>query len=358
MRGKPRRAQAVSRPTPRLPDPGLLGTRPLGSSALGAALRGARLVVALSGGADSVCLLHSVVRLRAWLGAEPPYGVVAAHFHHGIRGAEADADEAFASALCAELGVEFVSGRGDVPAEAARTGESPEMAARRLRRAFLRRAAAAAGAAAVATGHTLDDQAELFFLRLKRGSSSRGLGGMPPFSPWPGTPALAALRPLLAVRHAAILGWLRAEGLAWREDSTNAGDAADRNKIRHAVLPAVLDAFGPAFFDTLGRTMAALRDDDAALAAAAASAPDPSAPPAAPGRAAAAASAWASLAPALARRRLAAALYASGADPERVTLQALDRLHALLAGPGGGDVSLGSGVSVRVRRGSISVLRP
>ena len=169
---------------------------------------------------------------------------------------------------------------------------------------------------------------------------------MPPFSPWPGTPALAALRPLLAVRHAAILGWLRAEGLAWREDSTNAGDAADRNKIRHAVLPAVLDAFGPAFFDTLGRTMAALRDDDAALAAAAASAPDPSA------------LAWASLAPALARRRLAAALYASGADPERVTLQALDRLHALLAGPGGGDVSLGSGVSVRVRRGSISVLRP
>ena len=347
----------MSRPTPRLPDPGLLGTRPLGSAPLGAALRGARLVVALSGGADSVALLHSVVRLRAWLGAKPPYGVVAAHFHHGIRGAEADADEGFAAGLCAKLGVEFVSGRSRVQAEADRTGESLEMAARRLRLAFLGRVAADAGAGAVATGHTLDDQAELFFLRLKRGSSSRGLGGMAPVSPWPGGPGLAALRPLLGVRHAALCAWLRAEGLSWREDSTNAEDAADRNRIRHAVLPAALEAFGPAFLDTLGRTMAALRDDDSALAAAASSAPDPAAPPAAPGRAAETAAAWAALPPALARRRLAGALYALGVDPERVSLQALDRLHALLSKPGGGAVPLGAGFAARVRRGSVSVIR-
>ena len=164
----------MSRPTPRLPDAALLGPHPFGDPALARVLRSAPLCVAVSGGADSVALLHALVRLRAWLGGRPPYGLVAAHFHHGIRGAEADADAAFVADLCAALRVPLATGRGDVPAEAARTGESEEMAARRLRHAFLAATAAARGAEAVATGHTLDDQAELFFLRLKRGASARG----------------------------------------------------------------------------------------------------------------------------------------------------------------------------------------
>lgn len=346
----------MSRPTPRLPDPGLLGTRPFGSPALGSLLRDGSLVVALSGGADSVALLHVLVRLRAWLGREPPYGLAAAHFNHGIRGAESDADESFAAELAGKLGVPFHSVRGDVPAAAAETGESLEMAARRMRRDFLGRTAAAAGSAAVATGHTLDDQAELFFLRLKRGTSARGLGGMAPLSDWAGAgPGLAAVRPLLGVRHSALCDWLRAEGLDWREDATNAGDSADRNRIRHSVLPAAEAAFGPAFLDTLARTMAVLRDDDEALSAAAESAaPDPLVP-APRGRAAESASAWASLPPALARRKIAAALYALGADPERVTLEALDRVHALLSGASGGAVALGGGAIVAVRRSGLGL---
>ena len=340
----------MSRPTPRLPDAALLGPHPFGDPAIAKILRSAPLCVAVSGGADSVALLHALVRLRAWLGGRPPYGLVAAHFHHGIRGAEADADAAFVADLCAALRVPLATGRGDVPAEAARTGESEEMAARRLRHAFLAATAAARGAEAVATGHTLDDQAELFFLRLKRGASARGLSGMRPSEPASGS-SPARVRPLLRVRHAALADWLRAEGLAWREDSTNAADDADRNRIRHRVLPAVLDAFGPAFLSTLERSMDLLRDD-ADLLDALATEPGategpiphsafriPNSPP-------------------LLRRRIAAALYAAGVDPEAVTLDAIERIRRLVAAHRGGAVPLGGGVSARVRRGEIRIERP
>ncbi|MBQ7667526.1 MAG: tRNA lysidine(34) synthetase TilS, partial [Kiritimatiellae bacterium] len=225
----------MSRPTPALPDPELLRPRPFGSQRLGDALRSARVVVALSGGADSTALLLSLVRLRSWLGAKPPYGIAAAHFNHCIRGAEADGDEAFCAAACKALGIEFFSEKRDVPAAAGQTGESVEMAARRMRRGFLERVAAATNAAAIATGHTLDDQAELFFLRHTRGASCRGLGGMASIAAWAPDPARSVIRPLLRVRHDALCAWLRSEGAQWREDSTNAHNDADRNKIRHAV---------------------------------------------------------------------------------------------------------------------------
>ena len=306
--------------------------------------------MAVSGGADSVALLHTLVRLRAWLGGRPPYGLVAAHFHHGIRGAEADADAAFVADLCASLRVPLATGRGDVPAEAARTGESEEMAARRLRHAFLAATAAERGAEALATGHTLDDQAELFFLRLKRGASARGLSGMRPSEPASGS-SPARVRPLLRVRHAALADWLRAEGLAWREDTTNASDDADRNRIRHRVLPAVLDAFGPAFLSTLARSMDLLRDD-ADLLDALATAPGATEGPIQH-------SAFSiQHSPPLLRRRIAAALYAAGVDPEAVTLDAIERIRRLVAAHRGGAVPLGGGVSARVRRGEIRIERP
>ena len=338
----------MSRPTPRLPDPALLGPRPFGYPALARSLRAAPLCVAVSGGADSVALLHALVRLRAWLGAKPPYGLAAAHFHHGIRGAEADGDADFAADLCASLGVPLRIGRGDVPAEAARTGESPEMAARRLRHAFLRDAC---GGAAIATGHTLDDQAELFFLRLKRGASARGLSGMRPLEPASG-PAPARVRPLLRMRHGALVAFLRAEGLAWREDATNAEDDADRNRIRHRVVPAVLDAFGPSFLATLARSMDLLRDDADLLDALAQAESAPGA------RRSRAEFAEFAESPSLLRRRIAATLYAAGVDPEAVTLDAIARIRGLLAAHRGGAVPLGRGVSARVRKGTILVERP
>jgi len=373
----------VSRPTPKLPDAALLGPRPFGDPALARILRAAPLCVAVSGGADSVALLHALVRLRAWLGGRPPYGLVAAHFHHGIRGAEADADAAFVADLCGSLGVPLRIGRGDVPAEAARTGESEEMAARRLRHDFLRAVCAGDSVARshgrtverpnrrapehsafsiqhsaliLATGHTLDDQAELFFLRLKRGASARGLSGMRPFDPASGA-SPARLRPLLRVRHAALADWLRAEGLAWREDATNAEDDADRNRIRHRVVPAVLDAFGPAFLSTLARSMDLLRDDADLLDALART-------PVATGGSIQHSefsiqhSAFSiQHSPPLLRRRIAAALYAAGVDPEAVTLDAIERLRRLLEAHRGGAVPLGRGVAARVKRGAILVER-
>ena len=335
----------MSRPTPKLPDAALLGPRPFGDPALARILRAAPLCVAVSGGADSVALLHALVRLRAWLGGRPPYGLVAAHFHHGIRGAEADADAAFVADLCGSLGVPLRIGRGDVPSEAARTGESEEMAARRLRHAFLAATAAERGAEALATGHTLDDQAELFFLRLKRGASARGLSGMRPFEPASGA-SPARVRPLLRVRHAALADWLRSEGLAWREDATNASDDADRNRIRHRVVPAVLDAFGPSALATLARTMDLLRDDADLLDALAADENESIRH-----------SAFGIQHSSLLRRRIAAALYAAGVDPEAVTLDAIERIRRLLAARRGGAVPLGRGVVARVKRGAILVER-
>ena len=339
----------MSRPTPKLPDAALLGPRPFGDPALARILRAAPLCVAVSGGADSVALLHALVRLRAWLGGRPPYGLVAAHFHHGIRGAEADADAAFVADLCGSLGVPLRIGRGDVPAEAARTGESEEMAARRLRHAFLAATAAERGAEALATGHTLDDQAELFFLRLKRGASARGLSGMRPFEPASGA-SPARVRPLLRVRHAALADWLRSEGLAWREDATNASDDADRNRIRHRVVPAVLDAFGPAFLSTLARSMDLLRDDADLLDALART-------PVATGGSIQHSASSIQHSPPLLRRRIAAALYAAGVDPEAVTLDAIERIRRLLEAHRGGAVPLGGGVAARVKRGAILVER-
>ena len=337
----------MSRRPPRLPDAALAGPRPFGDARLARLLREAPLCVAVSGGADSVALLHALVRLRAWLGAKPPYGLVAAHFHHGIRGAAADDDAAFVAALCEGLGVPLETGRGDVPREAARTGESCEMAARRLRHAFLGGVALRTGAEAVATGHTLDDQAELFFLRLHRGAGLDGLGGMAPFAPAGADGRPARLRPLLGTRHAALCAFLRAEGLAWREDATNAEDAAVRNRIRHRVLPVLEEALGGAFPETLARTMSVLRDDAAMLAREAEGG----------GGFPMRARELAALPPPLARRRLARAFLDVGLDPEALTLGALDRGRALAASGRGGTAEVGRGFAVRSSHGTLSLVR-
>ena len=320
------------------------------------------LLVALSGGADSVSLLHALVRVRAAAGGRPPWGLSAAHFNHGIRGAEADADEAFCVSLCDSLGVPFAVGKGDVPAEAARTGESPEMAARRLRRGFLTNAAALEGAEAVALAHTLDDQLELFLLRLARGAGLRGLSGMPPVAdagPRPavlaGTPAgrvprrpvrLRLVRPFLSLRHADLVAFLEAEGLPWREDSTNAQDGPLRNRIRHRAVPALLDACGAGLPATLDRTLSLLREDADFLDALAADGA-----PWAPGDPAAALAAG----PApVARRRVARALYDAGADPEAVSLAAVERVRALAAAGRNGEVPLGGALRAKLDYGALS----
>ncbi len=311
----------------------------------------APLLVALSGGADSTALLRALVRVRAARGAKPPYGLAAAHLNHDIRGAEADGDAAFCVALCESLGVPLSIGRANVPAEAARTGESLEMAARRKRRSFLRAAAKRQGATAVALGHTLDDQLELFLLRLARGAGLRGLAGMPPAAPFGGDalPRLLLVRPFLSLRHADLVAFLRAEDLPWREDSTNARDDALRNRIRHRAVPALLEACGAGLPATLGRTLSLLREDaDFLDGLAAAGEPWASGDPA---------RALADGPAPVARRRVARALYAAGADPEAVSLAAVERVRALAAGGRNGQIPVGGGLAARLDYGRLTFVR-
>src|SRR5215210_9424639 len=141
-------------------------------------LRGERLALAVSGGADSTALLLALEELKGagLLGVE----LTAAHLNHGLRGESAEEDARFAESLAREYGFEFVSARADVGARARESGDNLEQAARRARYEFLSEAARRTEAAAVLTGHTLDDQAETVLLRLLRGSGSEGLGGMRP----------------------------------------------------------------------------------------------------------------------------------------------------------------------------------
>jgi tRNA(Ile)-lysidine synthase len=186
------------------------------------------VLAAVSGGGDSVALLCALVALGQ--------RVTVAHVHHGLRGAEADADLDFVRGLAARLGVPFAS---ECVRASERDGDSPEARARRLRYAALERIRAGAGCAWIATAHSLDDQAETLLLRAARGTGLRGLAGVAARDD-----ARRLLRPLLGVRRVALRDYLRGRGQACREDSSNAAVGVPRNRIRASVLP-VLDALAP-----------------------------------------------------------------------------------------------------------------
>lgn len=194
---------------------------------------GTRVLVGLSGGSDSVGLLL-LLRDLAESGTFALAG--AAHFNHRARPA-ADQDEVFCRDLAAAAGVAYVRGEADVPALAIATGESFEACARRSRYAFLQQAAAEVGADRIAVGHTLDDQAETFLLKVARGAGSTGLGGVYPRRD-------DVIRPLLDVTREAVRAWLRERGQPWVEDETNADLGNPRNRVRHVVLPALDAAYG------------------------------------------------------------------------------------------------------------------
>ncbi len=213
--------------------------------------RGARVLVGLSGGPDSVALLH-LLRTLERRGELVVAG--AAHFNHQLRGAEADADEAFCHDLAASSGVRFVAGRADVAALARETGRSVEDAARQARYGFLTATAAALDAAAVAVGHSLDDQAETVLMRLIRGAGAAGLGGIRPR-------VGLVIRPLLEIPRADLRGYAEAHRLAFREDSSNADLRIPRNRVRRELLPH-LEQFSPAISATLARAAGLARADE------------------------------------------------------------------------------------------------
>ncbi len=215
-----------------------------------------RIVLGLSGGADSMTLADffaSREDLRPRL--------LCAHVNHGIRGEEADRDEAFVLAWCQSRGVQCEVLHADVPAEAARTGESEEACGRRLRYAFFARLAAWEDDR-IAVAHNADDQTETILFHLIRGAGLNGLSGMAPVRG-------KIIRPLLFTPRSAIEAHCRESGLRFVEDSTNADDAYTRNKIRHSVVP-VLKELNPSLNETLARMAAGLAADEAYLQAQAA----------------------------------------------------------------------------------------
>jgi tRNA(Ile)-lysidine synthase len=222
---------------------------------------GLRLAVGLSGGADSVALLRALAARSAELGLV----LHAAHLHHGMRGAEADEDRDFARELAGGLGLPFHEARVDVAAgaeanaAAGKAGETLEEAARRLRYGWFRQLMAAGEVDAVATGHTLDDQAETVLAKFLRGAWTEGLGGIHPVLEFAEG---RIVRPLLGTTRAEIEAYLGALGQDWREDETNRHLTFTRNRIRHELLP-LLEGWNPRLREHLAQMAGLARDEEA-----------------------------------------------------------------------------------------------
>lgn len=189
------------------------------------AVRGRRILIALSGGADSVALACLLAEAR------PEYGLTlfAAHVDHGIRPDSAE-DAEFCQALCADLDIPFLCARADVPASARANRAGLESEARRLRYQALRRFRQETGCDCIALAHHMDDQAETVLMHLSRGAGTRGLAGMRALSG-------DLYRPLLGLRKSELADYLRQAGRSWREDSTNRLDDNPRNALRLHVIP-------------------------------------------------------------------------------------------------------------------------
>lgn len=215
--------------------------------------RGTKILCAVSGGADSMCLLHLLRSLEN----ERGISVVAAHFEHGLRGEESLRDMAFVETWCRAQGIPCVSEHGDTRAWAAEQRLGLEEAARALRYAFLERTAERLGCSRIATAHTADDNAETLLMNLIRGSGGRGLAGIPPRRG-------RIVRPLLETNRTEVEAYLAANGVPHVEDGSNESRAFRRNRLRREILP-LLREMNPALNETLGRTAELLRRDEAFL---------------------------------------------------------------------------------------------
>jgi tRNA(Ile)-lysidine synthase len=216
---------------------------------------GLRLGVAVSGGADSVALLLALLARRESLGLV----LAVVHVHHGLRGAEADRDRDFVHSLAAAYDLPLHLRQVDVPARVQQNSETVEEAARHLRYAFFHNLLEASQLDAIATAHTLDDQAETVLQKLLRGAWTEGLGGV---SPVVKHGQGSILRPLLNTTRVEVEAYLKAIGQSWCEDSTNLDTAYTRNRVRHELLPA-LRGYNPQISGQLARLATIARDEEA-----------------------------------------------------------------------------------------------
>lgn len=206
--------------------------------------RGHKVGVAVSGGADSMCLLA----VLAELAAAEDWRLTVLHLNHGLRGAESDADAAFVRAAARRAGLDCETSR--LP-RGRLAGPNLEEKSREARYRFFTQMAKKHRLDCIATAHTLNDQAETVMLRLLRGAGPSGLAGIAP-AVRTGY-GVAVVRPLIEIERPDIEAWLGERGLAWREDSSNASLEFDRNRVRHQLLPMLGREFNPAVTRLLGR---------------------------------------------------------------------------------------------------------
>ncbi|MBR6515040.1 MAG: tRNA lysidine(34) synthetase TilS [Clostridia bacterium] len=207
------------------------------------------IAVAFSGGADSTALLDILHKAG--------YRPSAIHVNHMIRGAEADGDEEFCRCFCKERNIPFFCHRIDVPAEAKKSGEGLEEAARRLRYAAIEQTVKKEGILRVATAHHADDNAETVIFNIVRGSGAKGGCGIPPVRD-------IYVRPLIEVTRDEIISYCKENSLDFVTDSTNLSSDYTRNFIRHEIMPK-LKEINPLASEALGRFSALLRSDESAL---------------------------------------------------------------------------------------------
>ena len=198
-----------------------------------------RVLVALSGGPDSVFLLYALLALRD----ELKINIIAGHLNHCLRGAESNKDEKFVKALAKKEGIKLISALRDVAGYAKRHKLSIETAAREVRRDFLQKIAEKHNCQRIATGHNLNDQAETVLMHIVRGSGLTGLKGIPAVNG-------KFIRPMLGISREEILEYLRLNKIEWREDSTNKSPDHTRNKIRLTLIPQ-LKKYNPQIIQSL-----------------------------------------------------------------------------------------------------------
>ncbi|MGH9427442.1 MAG: tRNA lysidine(34) synthetase TilS [Terriglobia bacterium] len=215
--------------------------------------RGDRLVVAVSGGADSVALLSLLLEVRAQFELE----LIVAHLNHNLRGKSSEEDQEFVRTLAHRFGIRFICEKIKSEAVIARR-ENLENWAREQRYAFLSKAAGSVHAQKVALGHTMSDQAETFLMRLLRGSGTVGLSAM-------SHKRDGFIRPLLSIERHEILAYLKVCGVTWREDASNLDTQFLRNRLRQELIPSLKDRYNPKIVSLLAGTAAIVREESEAL---------------------------------------------------------------------------------------------
>lgn len=214
--------------------------------------RGTHVLVGISGGVDSVVLLHLLKRLG--------YHTHAVHVNYQLRGEASDADEALLRAYCDALNVPLAVERVDTLGYVKTHQKSLQEAARDIRYAFFERRASELGGKTIAVAHHLDDQVETVLLQLFRGSGPEGLQGMRPKRPLSPESDISVVRPLLSLRRSEILDYARREQLAWNEDETNESQKYRRSAIRQQILPLIEEHFGKGSVANVARSANLLRE--------------------------------------------------------------------------------------------------